>query len=233
MVGPCVRRFIVAGACVLGGACLATAQDSVASFYKGKQISIVVGSSAGGGYDTYARLLARHFDTHIPGHPTIVAQNMTGAGSNRAAAYIYTVAPKDGTAIGAIFPGVVLQPLLSNAKVQHDPSKFIYLGNANSDIYVCFVRSDAPVKKFQDVLTKELIVGASNPGATTYDLPTLLEQCARHQVSHRHRLCRQPRDHARSGARRGPRRLRHRLDRHRDHASATGSPRTASACWCS
>ena len=172
--GSCVRRTIVAGACVLGSLGFAAAQDTVESFYKGKQISIVVGSSAGGGYDTYARLLGRHFGTHVPGHPTIVPQNMSGAGSNRAAAYIFGVAPKDGTAIGAIFPGVVLQPLLTDAKFQHDPSKFIYLGSANSDLYICLVRADAPVKTFQDVLTQELIVGASNPGATTYDFPALL-----------------------------------------------------------
>src|SRR6185437_1956515 len=144
------------------------------SFYKGKQISVIVGSSAGGGYDTYARLLARHFGQAIPGNPSIVVQNMSGAGSNRAAGYIYAVAPKDGTAMGAIFPGAVLQPLLSDVPVPHDPSKLIYVGSANSDVYVCYIRSDAPVQKFQDLLTKELIVGASNPGATTYDLPLLL-----------------------------------------------------------
>ena len=173
-IGSAVRRVLVAGTLLLSGAALAPAQDSVEAFFKGRQISIVVGSSAGGGYDTYARLLGRHFGALIPGHPTIVPQNMSGAGSNRAAAYIYGVAPKDGTTIGAIFPGAVLQPLLGDAKLQHDPSKFVYLGNANSDVYVCFVRADAPVKTFQDVLARELIVGASNPGATTYDMPALL-----------------------------------------------------------
>src|SRR5262245_1673878 len=173
-IGTCVRRCLVAGTLVLLGAGAAPAQDSVEQFFRGKQIALVVGSSAGGGYDTYARLLGRHFGTFIPGNPTVVPQNMSGAGSNRAAAYIYSVAPKDGTAIGAIFPGAVIQPLVSDVKLQHDPSKFVYLGNANSDVYVCFVRSDAPVKTFADVLTQELIVGASNPGATTYDLPLLL-----------------------------------------------------------
>ncbi len=158
-------------ACLTGGA---AAQDSVEQFYRGKQIAMIVGSSAGGGYDTYARLIAHTMGAAIPGNPSIVVQNMSGAGSNRAAGYIYSVAPKDGTAIGAIFPGVVLQPLLSDQPVPHDPSKFVYLGSANSDVYVCYVRSDAPVKTFKDVLDKELIIGASNPGATTYDLPLLL-----------------------------------------------------------
>ena len=169
-----VRSVIVAAACMLTAVQGVAAQDQVEPFYKGKQISLVVGSSPGGGYDTYARLLARHFGDAIPGNPAIVVQNMSGAGSNRAAGYIYSVAPKDGTAIGAIFPGAVLQPLLSEVPVPHDPSKLIYVGSANSDVYVCFVRADAPVKTFKDMFTQELIVGASNPGATTYDLPLLL-----------------------------------------------------------
>jgi tripartite-type tricarboxylate transporter receptor subunit TctC len=173
-IGFCVRIVATAIAGLLSAASVAAAQDSVEAFYKGKQISLVVGSSAGGGYDTYARLLARNFGAAIPGNPTVVVQNMSGAGSNRAAGYIYSVAPKDGTAIGAIFPGAVLQPLLSDVPVPHDPNKLVYLGSANSEVYVCYVRSDAPVKTFKDVLTTELIVGASNPGATTYDLPLLL-----------------------------------------------------------
>ena len=173
-IGFCVRLAASALACLLSAAPLAAAQDAVEQFYKGKQISMIVGSSSGGGYDTYARLLARHFGSAMPGNPTVVVQNMSGAGSNRAAGFIYSVAPKDGTATAAIFPGAVLQPLLSDVPVQHDPNKLVYLGSANSDVYVCYVRSDAAVKTFKDVLDKELIIGASNPGATTYDLPLLL-----------------------------------------------------------
>lgn len=172
--GCCFRLVAAALACLIGSIGACTAQDAVEQFYRGKQITIVVGSSAGGGYDTYARLIARNMGGAIPGQPSIVVQNMSGAGSNRAAGYIYSVAPKDGTAVGAIFPGAVLQPLLSEQPVAHDPSKFVYVGSANSDVYVCYVRSDAPVQTFKDVLEKELVVGASNPGATTYDLPQLL-----------------------------------------------------------
>jgi tripartite-type tricarboxylate transporter receptor subunit TctC len=174
LIAFCVRRALVAVACIMAAANVAAAQDSVEQFYKGKQLALIVGSSAGGGYDTYARLLARPFGAAIPGDPTVIVQNMSGAGSNRAAGYVYSVAPKDGTTMAAIFPGAVLQPLLSDQPVPHDPSKLIYLGSANSDVYVCYVRSDASVKTFKDVLSKELIVGASNPGATTYDLPLLL-----------------------------------------------------------
>jgi tripartite-type tricarboxylate transporter receptor subunit TctC len=152
----------------------ALAQDSVEQFYKGNKLTLLVGSSAGGGYDTYARLIARHIGNHIPGNPTIVVQNMPGAGSNKAAAYMFSVAPKDGTALAAIFPGAILQPLIGDAAVPHDPAKFGYVGSANSDTYICFARSDAPAKSFNDVFTQEVILGASNEGGTTRDLPAML-----------------------------------------------------------
>jgi tripartite-type tricarboxylate transporter receptor subunit TctC len=152
----------------------ARAQDAVAQFYKGKQISLYVGSSAGGGYDTYARLLARRFGNFIPGNPTVVVQNMPGAGSNKLAAYIYSVAPKDGTAVGAIFSGAILQPLLGDP-VPHDPSKLIYLGNANNEVFLCMARTDALVQSFKDALTRELIVGATNEGGSSRDFTAMLD----------------------------------------------------------
>ncbi|HEY4404236.1 MAG TPA: hypothetical protein VGN55_06230 [Xanthobacteraceae bacterium] len=152
----------------------ACAQDAVAQFYKGKQINLYVGSSAGGGYDTYARLLARRFGSYIPGNPTVVPQNMPGAGSNKLASYIYSVAPKDGTAIGAIFSGAILQPLLGDP-VQHDPARFIYLGNANNEVFLCLARSDAPVQSFKEALGRELIVGATNEGGSSRDFTAMLD----------------------------------------------------------
>jgi tripartite-type tricarboxylate transporter receptor subunit TctC len=151
----------------------ASAQDPVEQFYRGKTINITIGSSAGGGYDTYARTLGRHLSKYIPGNPIVVPQNMPGAGGNKAAGYIYTVAPKDGTAIGALFPGGVVAPLLGDVPIQHDPAKLIYLGSMNSDVYTCVARTDAPVQTFKDVLSKEMIVGASNEGGTTRDMPAM------------------------------------------------------------
>ena len=133
----------LAAAAVLGLAVPAQAQDAVAQFYRGKQINLYVGSSAGGGYDTYARLLARRFGSHIPGNPAVLPQNMPGAGSNKLAAFIYSVAPKDGTAAGAILSGAILQPLIGDIAAQHDPSKFMYLGNANVETFICIARADA------------------------------------------------------------------------------------------
>ena len=148
----------------------------VAPFYKGKTITIVVGSSPGGGYDLYGRMIARHIGKHIPGNPSVVVNNMPGAASNVAAAYIYNVAPKDGTVIGALFMGAVVDPLFGNRpRPTHDMSKFNYIGNANKDVYVCLIRADAPVKNFAEALEKELIVGGTAEGASTRDFPELLK----------------------------------------------------------
>ena len=164
---------------IIGGLAVASTspaqcQDAVEQFFRGKTINIYVGSSAGGGYDTYARLVARHLGKRIPGQPTIVVQNMPGAGSNKAAGYIYSVAPKDGTAIGAIQPGAVLQKLHSDQPLPHDPSKFILLGSAASGVYLCLLRADAPVKSFAETFTKEILIGTSGEGASLRIMPVLL-----------------------------------------------------------
>ena len=99
---------------------------------------------------------------------------MPGAGSNKAAGYIYSVAPKDGTAIAAVYPGGILDPLIGELQGQHDPRKINYLGSANSDVYICIMRSDAPAKRFEDVFGHEVIVGGSNSGGTTKDLSAML-----------------------------------------------------------
>ena len=155
------------------------AQDAVAQFYKGRQITVIVGSSAGGGYDIYARLLARHMPKHIPGKPAMVVSNMPGAGSNAAAAHVYNVAPKDGTVIGALQNSAIMDALfdalLGDARrLRHDATKFIHIGSATIDHYVCIARADAPVKTFKDALTQELIIGASQPGTSTRDYPAML-----------------------------------------------------------
>ncbi len=136
-------------------------------FYKGKTVTIVVGPSPGGGFDTYARFLARHLSKHVAGAPVVIVANMPGAGSNIAANYIYNSAAKDGTFIGAIYGGTPLEPLIGVIPVQHDPRRTQYIGSANNDVYVCIVRKDAPFGDFKDVLQKEMLIGAqhSSPAA--------------------------------------------------------------------
>ncbi len=168
-----VFTVAVAGVSLLAPA--AEAQDAVAQFYKGKNLDMIIGAAPGGGYDVYARVIARHIDRHIPGNPTIVAKNMPGAGSNKAAAFIYSVAPKDGTVIGAVFSGAVMDPLLGDrSQVQHDPTKFTYLGSANNEVSVCAIRADAPAKNIQQATQNSVVLGASAAGGSTRDFPAVL-----------------------------------------------------------
>ena len=149
--------------------------DETARFYKGKQVTMVIGSSTGGGYDLYGRLVARHIGKHIPGTPTVVSSNMVGAASLVAAQYVYNVGPKDGTAIGAIYPQVVLDQLIGEkASIKLDPRKLNYLGSANSEVYICMVRADTPIKTLEDAMKIEVIMGATAPGSSSYDFPRLL-----------------------------------------------------------
>jgi tripartite-type tricarboxylate transporter receptor subunit TctC len=129
--------------------------DAVEDFYKGKQITLIVSYGPGGGYDVYARVLARYMPKYIPGNPTIVIQNMPGAGSLRGANFIYNAAPKDGTAFGTFARNIPLIGLLqkTNQNVQFDPLKFTWLGSSASfadDAYLLMVRKDAPVKSVED-----------------------------------------------------------------------------------
>ncbi|HZO47119.1 MAG TPA: tripartite tricarboxylate transporter substrate-binding protein [Xanthobacteraceae bacterium] len=169
-----MRAGIIAFAAALCIASGAGAQDPVADFYRGKTVRITVGSAAGGGFDGYARLVARHFGKHIPGNPTVVVQNIPGSGSNKAASYVALQAPKDGTAIGAIQPSAVLHKLQSDQTLPHDPQKFIMLGSAASGVYLCLVNADAPVKSFAETFTKEVLIGTPGEGASLRIMPVLL-----------------------------------------------------------
>jgi len=149
---------------VLAAAVSARAQ-SVEEFYKGKTINVVIGYGVGGGYDLYGRLLARHLGKYIPGRPSLVPQNMTGAGSLRAAQYIYSVAPKDGTAIGTFGRTIATTPLLTPASAQFDGTKFTWLGSITNEVTTCATWHTSPVKTWKDLLEKEVTLGGEGPGA--------------------------------------------------------------------
>ena len=122
----------------------------VEDFYKGKSVSLVIGYSVGGGYDAYGRLVARHLGKYIPGQPNVVAQNMTGAGSLKAANYIYAVAPKDGLVIGTFSRSQGIAPLLG--KAEFDSTKFSWIGSVTDEVSLCVTRHDSAVKTFNDFL---------------------------------------------------------------------------------
>ena len=149
------------------------AQDA-APFYKGKTVTTVAGSASGGGVDLYARLLGRHFAKHIPGAPSIVVQNMPGAGSLAAARHMYSLAPKDGTAMAVVLSTALFDPLMTGADLtSYDPRTFNFLGNANADTSVCITRKDAPVQSYAELFDKELVVGGTGPGSALVDYPVM------------------------------------------------------------
>jgi len=128
--------------------------DPIEDFYKGKNLRMLIGYGPGGGYDLYARLVARHMGRFIPGNPTLVVQNMPGAGSLRATNFIYNVAPKDGTLFGIFARNMPLLGILGgNPAVQFDPRRFTWIGSSSSfeeDAYVLFLRPDAANKSIED-----------------------------------------------------------------------------------
>ncbi len=138
--------------------------QSVEEFYKGKTISLLIGFSVGGGYDLYARHLARHMGKHVPGKPTIVPQNMAGAGSLRAANFLYTAAPKDGTAIGTFARTTGINPLLESGAT-FDGTKFGWLGSVTDDTSVCVTWHTSPVKTWKDFLEKPVTFGGQGPSS--------------------------------------------------------------------
>lgn len=135
---------------------------------------MLIGFGVGGGYDTWARTIARHIGKHLPGQPSFVPKNMPGAGSVKAANYLYNVAPKDGTVIAAIARDAPLQPLSGAAGAKFDARKFAWIGSPTSETNVCIASKTAPVKTLQELMEKELIVGDTGVGTGTSTYPKVL-----------------------------------------------------------
>ncbi len=144
------------------GLALSLAPAQAQDFFAGKQVTYIVGSSTGGGYDSLARLTARHLGKHLPGNPGFVVQNMPAGNSVAAANHIYNVAAKDGTAIALLQRGMLLAHLISSGGIQFDVQKFNWLANLNSETGLVLVMADQPHKTAKDLFERELIVGASS-----------------------------------------------------------------------
>jgi len=166
-----MRRTLLGLAIAFAAITPAAAQDSVAEFYKGKTVRIVVGIGVGSGYDINARLLARHMANYIPGNPTVIVQNQPGAGSLTMTNQLYASGPFDGTAIGASFNGMPTTPLLQPAAARFDPNKLIWLGSTNRETQALYVWHTVPLQTLDEAKTKEIVIGAQAPGSTQYDFP--------------------------------------------------------------
>jgi tripartite-type tricarboxylate transporter receptor subunit TctC len=154
------------------------AAQSVADFYAGKSINVLIGFTPGGGYDIYGRTLARHMGRHIPGNPRLVPQNMPGAGSLRAANFLYSIAPKDGTTIALFAPGVMFEPLLGRPSAeagQFEATKFTWLGSVSKEVAVCAFMASTGIKTWADMQSKKSIIAASGGGAESDVFPTVLK----------------------------------------------------------
>jgi tripartite-type tricarboxylate transporter receptor subunit TctC len=164
---------LLALVCALPQISAARAQ-SVADFYRGKSIDLDIGYSVGGGYDLYARLIARRLGGHIPGNPTVVPKNMEGAGSLRLANYLYSAVPNDGAVIGAISRGAAFDPLLGETGAQFDASTFSWIGSANNEVSVCVALASSGIRKFDDLYTTPLTIGSTGAADDTYQFPALV-----------------------------------------------------------
>jgi tripartite-type tricarboxylate transporter receptor subunit TctC len=172
MTRVALLRLFLAGAVALLIAPMAHAETAEA-FFARKTVTIYVGYTAGGSYDLYARLIARHLGKHIPGNPSVVAQNMPGAGSMKAANYIYQVAPKDGTALGVIVESAALEQALGNSAVQYDASKFTYVGRVATSNNVFMQWHTSKVQSIADSQNIESTLAGTGPGSIAETIPRL------------------------------------------------------------
>ena len=152
----------------------ALAQGSAADFYKGKTINLYIGFGAGGGYDTYARTVARFMANHIPGHPTIVPRQMTGAGSLTAANFVYNAAPKDGTVLATANQTLPLNQIVGDPGVKFKAQKFAWIGNPDADVNIVVTWSKSGVKTFEDAKKRIVRVGATGTPPTASALYPVL-----------------------------------------------------------
>ena len=167
-------RILILAALLGGGVREGFAADTVESFYKGKTMQLLIGFGAGGGYDLYGRAVARHMGRHIPGNPSIVPQNMAGAGSVRSASYLYNAAPKDGTVIGTFSRGIVVDTLIGADKAPFDAQKFDWLGSVTNEVSVCGFSRASGIATFDDMLTKDATVGGSGAADDLAVYPNVL-----------------------------------------------------------
>jgi tripartite-type tricarboxylate transporter receptor subunit TctC len=172
--------ILASAAALLCAAAIPQAQaDAVADFYKGKELTINVGYGAGGGYDTTVRLFARHFGKHIPGNPTVVVQNMPGAGSMVAANHAFNIAPKDGSVLAVFASSTAMEPLFGNKQARYDPRKFEWVGSLHRDIASCALWKGAGqgIKSLPELINakRTVLFGSTSPTAITSQHPLFLK----------------------------------------------------------
>jgi tripartite-type tricarboxylate transporter receptor subunit TctC len=168
-----VRATLLVVAAGLMTTASANAQTSVADFYRNKSIDVYIGFSVGGVYDINARVLSRHMGRHIPGNPTLVPRQMTGAASLTLANWLYQAAPKDGSTIGTFARGIAFNALIGQPSGAIEATKFNWIGSTNDEVSVCVSRRESGITKFEQVFERELVTGSSGSSADDDQLPRL------------------------------------------------------------
>jgi len=151
-------------------------EKAVADFYRGKTVRIIVGFSAGGGYDAYSRLFARYMSKYLPGNPTIVPQLMPGAGGIRMIDYMNSVAAKDGTVIGIVPPGPIIEPLIGKRQASYRMSDFVAIGAMTKEVSLCVSWGPSKFKTIQDAMSQQMVVAGTGAGASPDIYPVVLNE---------------------------------------------------------
>jgi tripartite-type tricarboxylate transporter receptor subunit TctC len=154
----------------------AASAEPVEDFFRSKTINLVIGHWAGSANDLYARALARHMSRHIPGHPTLVPQNMPGAGSLKAANWIYAAAPEDGTALAMFTSAALFEPMLGNKAAQFDPQKYSWIGNMDESVATCIVSQKSNIRTFEDLKKREVLFGSTSATSDTAQFAVALRK---------------------------------------------------------
>ena len=168
-----MRNIVACGLSVLAMTSIASAQTEDA-FFKGRTLSVNIGFGNTGSYDFYGRLLSRHIGRHVPGAPTVIVQNMPGAGSTKLANWMYSVAPKDGTAIGIASQTVALEEVLGASGVQYQAARFNWIGRLTSSGEVMIVSAASGVRSIEDIRRREIVVGTTGAGSPSQGYPMLM-----------------------------------------------------------
>jgi tripartite-type tricarboxylate transporter receptor subunit TctC len=170
-----MRKSLLAAAALIASAFVSSGTSAQETpTYKGKVLTVYIGYSAGGGYDVYGREIARFIGRHLPGDPTVVPENMEGAGSLRLANWMAQVAPKDGTAIAIISNGTAFDPILGQPGAAFKGTDFYWLGSANNEVSVCVTMKNSPVKTIQQAMSTPMTVGATGGSDDTAQFPRVL-----------------------------------------------------------
>lgn len=170
MVAKSLARLVATAVLAVAAIAAPAAAQDPATFYKGRNVDILVASPPGGGFDAYARIIARHMVKHLPGPPNFVIKNMPGAGGRNATTFLADVAPRDGTVILANQPGALVEQILGDPKqIFYEPLKFHYIGSAEAFTSLCLMRTDSPVKSYAELHETEAVFGGDQIGSTTHD----------------------------------------------------------------